>query len=134
MTAKRRPAPAQKAPANPVKQSDSDAFTLYVREWQDRLNLNDWRIEKSSKPAAKANMAEVVRTSLPDRLAVYRIGTDFGSIPVTAQSVEAIACHEVLHVFLHEYKEFIRAGAGEEDIMSAEHRIVNTLVGLLVER
>jgi hypothetical protein len=53
---------------------------------------------------------------------------------VTAQTVEEIACHEVLHVFLHEYKEFILAGADEEDIMSAEHRIVNTLVGLLVER
>jgi hypothetical protein len=125
---------AKKPPTNPVKQSDADAFTLYVREWQDRLNLNDWRIEKAAKPAGKANMAEVCSISLPDRLAVYRIGTDFGSIPVTAQTVEEIACHEVLHVFLHEYKEFILAGADEEDIMSAEHRIVNTLVGLLVER
>jgi hypothetical protein len=122
----------RKPPANPVKQSDADAFSLFVHKWRDRLNLNDWRIEKASKPAGKANMAEVYSISLPDRLAVYRIGTDFGSKPVTAQSVEEIACHEVLHVFVFELKELIQTGASEEVIMAAEHRIVNTLVGLLV--
>lgn len=121
---------AKKPPANPVTQSDADAFAMYVREWQDRLNLNDWRIVRSAKPAARANMAEVVRRDLPARLATYRIGADFGAIPVTGQSVEEIACHEVLHVFLYELIE--HAKANSDDLASAEHRVIQTLVRLLV--
>lgn len=125
----------KKPPANPVTVSDADAFALFVHEWQERLNLRDWRIERSPKPAARANMAEVSKISLPDRLATYRIGADFGSIPVTAQSVEEIACHEVGHVFLHEFKEICMdpASTGDE-INAAEHRLINTLVRLLVPR
>jgi hypothetical protein len=124
---------AKKPPANPVKVSDEDAFALFVHKWRDTLNLNDWRIERSSKACGKANMAEINRISLPDRLATFTIGADFGSRPVTSQSVEEIACHELGHVFLHEFKEVCRDQAStEDDIMAAEHRIVNTLVRLLV--
>lgn len=123
---------AKPAP-NPVKQSDADAFAMFMREWQQKLNLQDWRIERSSKPAGRANMAAINRFSLPDRLATYALGDDFGAKPVTAQSVEETACHETLHVFLYEFKEVCRDPASTDDaIMAAEHRLVNSLVRLLV--
>lgn len=123
----------KKPPVNPVTVPDQDAFAMFVHKWQDAMNLQDWRIERSSKPAGRANMAEVNKISLPDRLATYAIGADFGAKPVTAQSVEEIACHEVAHVFLHEFKEVCRDPAATDDaIMAAEHRVVNTMVRLLV--
>lgn len=124
---------AKKPPANPVTQSGRDAFAMYVHKWQDALNLNDWRIQPSAKPANKANMAEVFKIDLEARLATYRIGEDFGGTPVTADSIEDTALHEVLHVFLHELLEFAKApGANPADITSAEHRVIQTLVRVLV--
>jgi hypothetical protein len=123
----------RKPPPNPVSVSDADAFTLFVHKWRDSMNLNDWRIERSSRPCGKANMAEINKISLPDRLATFTIGTDFGARPVTSQSVEEIACHEMGHVFLHEFKEVCRDPAStEDDIMAAEHRLIHTFVRLLV--
>lgn len=120
------------APPNPVTPEAADAFALFIRRWQQALNLNDWRIERSAKAAGSKNMAEVVKRSLPDRLATWRVGADFGSMHVNETTLEQIACHEVLHIFLTELIEFSRANASEEDIASAEHRVVNTLVSLLV--
>jgi hypothetical protein len=120
---------AKKVPPNPVTVADADGFAMAVMKWQDLLNLHDWRIERSAKPAAKSNMAEINSFDLKARLATYRIGADFGSVPVTETSVDKIACHEVLHVFLHELLE-----AGEDEIDSAEHRVINTLVRLLVDK
>ena len=122
----------KKPPLNPVKVSDADAFALCVHRWQSALNLMDWRIERDGRES-KTAMAEINRFSLKDRLATYRIGADFGARPVTAQSLEEIACHEVLHVFLCELIEFAKDKDGRpEDLESAEHRVVNTLVRLLV--
>lgn len=121
--------------ASKLKTSDKDAFTLFVIKWQEKLNLLDWRIHRSRKPAGKANMAEINSMDLPARLATYAIGDDFGSTTVTELSVEEVACHEVLHIFLKELIEFCKdRNADEADIESAEHRVINTLVRLLVER
>jgi hypothetical protein len=124
---------ATKKPANPVKQADSDAFDLYLLKWQDRLNLNDWRIERSPKPA-RTSLAEVSSMDLKARLAIYKIGADFGDTkPVTSQSLEEIACHEVLHVLLYELIAFARDPKSQDvDVDSAEHRVIHTLVRLLV--
>lgn len=122
---------AKKPPANPVTPGAADAFAMCVHQWQDKLNLNDWRIVRSSKPAAKANMAEVNTLDLEARLATYRIGADFGAVPVTGQSIEEVACHEVLHVLLHELLEYAKR-PDASDVASAEHRVIHTLVKLLV--
>jgi hypothetical protein len=124
---------AKKPAPNPVTTSDEDAFAMCVHKWQTTLNLLNWRIERDGKPCSKASMAEVSSMSLKDRLALYRIGEDFGNRPVTEQSVDEIACHEVLHVFLCELIEFSKdRGARPEDIDAAEHSVINTLVRLLV--
>lgn len=120
-------------PENPVTPQADAAFDLFVRKWQQALNLLDWRIERGSKPAAKANCAEIHGFDLGARLATYRIGTNFGSTHVNEASVEQIACHEVCHVLLHELIEFAKdPKSNESDVESAEHRVVNTLVQILV--
>lgn len=124
---------AKKQPSNPVTPQGRDAFALNVRKWADALNLNDWRIELSAKPANRANMAEVSSMDLRSRLATYRVGLDFGSTPVTDHSIEEIACHEVWHVRLFELIEAARNPAStDEQIASAEHAVIHAVVRLLV--
>jgi hypothetical protein len=121
---------------NPVTATDEDAFALFVHEWQNKLNLNDWRIARSSKSAGKANMAEVNRMDMGARLATYAIGQDFGATPVTGQSVEEIACHEVLHIFLKELIETAKEASTvtQETLDGVEHRVIHVLVNLLVPK
>jgi hypothetical protein len=125
---------SRKKPDNPVTPEAADAFAMFMRKWQEQLNLSDWRIERSAKPAGRANLAEVNRMSLPDRLATYRIGDDFGSMSVNEATLEQIACHEVLHIFLRELIDTAKDAqtVTADTLSSAEHRVVNTLVQLLV--
>lgn len=118
---------------NPITPSAREAFVLYVREWQERLNLSDWRIHVDNTPAENSNMAEVVRMDYESRLAVIRIGADFGSVTVDDESLEKIACHEVFHVFLHSLLECAGDGNCPDDVIaSEEHRVIHVLVNLLV--
>lgn len=120
------------AQASPQTQ---DAFAIAMLKWQDALNLKGWRLVRDDKPAAKANMAEIFRMSLSDRLAVYRVGQDFGTVPVTEQSVDEIACHEALHVLLHPLMEACKEAAttADEMIDGFEHEVINTLVAQLTK-
>lgn len=124
---------AKPAP-NRVTPAASDAFAMLMRKWQGELNLYDWRIERSPKPAGKNSLAEVTSMSLKDRLAIYKLGEDFGdSRPVTEQSLEEIACHEMLHVLLNELIEYAKdPHTKPEDLEAVEHRVINVLVRLLV--
>jgi len=119
-------------PKHPVTPPARDAFLLYVRHWQERLGLLDWRIVVSAKPAAKAHMAEVASMDLAARLASLRLGADFGSVPVGDASLEELALHEVLHVFLHELIECCRDDDVPADVVaSVEHRVIHLLCRLL---
>jgi hypothetical protein len=125
---------SKKPPANAVSPAAADAFSMRMKHWQAELNLHDWRIERHPKPASRNALAEVTRMSLVDRLAVYKLGQDFGETkPVSEQSLDEIACHESLHVLLCELIEFCRdKDSKPEDIDAAEHRVIHTLVRLLV--
>jgi hypothetical protein len=126
---KKTPAP----PANPVTQEARDCFALFVKKWQELLGLRDWRIEPSSKPAGKANMAEINKFHTADRLCTYTVGTDFGGTPVTDMSIEEIACHEVWHVRLHRLIEICRdQSSTQEEIDEAEHAVIHVAVALCV--
>jgi hypothetical protein len=118
--------------ANPVTPAASDAFDLYVRQWQTRLNMSDWRIHRSNKAAGKRNMAEVTQMDLEARLASYRIGADFGGTPVTERSVERTALHELLHVFLHPMLSAAQdRSVTAEQLNGIEHAAIHVLVDLL---
>jgi len=124
----------QSSPKNPVSSADADKFEDYIQQWQTKLNLNDWRIVRSSKRVNGA-MAQVSKIYLEDRLVSYKIGSDFGTEGVSDHTLESTAVHELLHVLLYELVELAATpGHTQEQLMSVEHRVVNTLEGLLVPK
>lgn len=107
-------------------------FDQYVRHWQDKLNLGDWRIERGAGIAKRA-MASV-EFNQPARLAVYKLG-DFGSEQITPDSLERTALHELLHVMLHDLLITATDPRVENDEIEAEeHRVINLLERLLMPR
>ena len=95
-----------------------------MKFWQDALNLNHWRIERSpGRP--KGVMADVAFDG-DAMLASYRIGRSFGGAEVTPQAIDATALHESLHIFLYELCNH------PSDI--TEHAVINVLEKLLMER
>lgn len=123
-----------KPPANPLSDSDKEAFDLYLLAWQERLGLQDWRVNRSKrKTASKANMAET-KVYHRNRLANIFLGTDMGGAPVDAHTLESLALHELLHVFLAELVNQIEYGIEGPALDSAEHRVVHVLEKLLMTK
>ena len=106
-----------------------DFIIKCIEKHQVRLNLQDWRIEKSSKPASKGAMADV-DISYGDRLAVIAVGNDWGGVKIDDTVLNATALHEVLHVFLRPLIEAARS-RDDEAIEAAEHSVVVILEKLL---
>lgn len=117
---------------NPPSAEQALMFDGYIKKWQEKLSLCDWRIERGSLPCKKA-MA-TVEFNDPARLAVYRLG-DWGSEAITEESLERTALHELLHVVLH---DLLTAAADSrsspEQIEANEHRVINLLERLLFSR
>jgi hypothetical protein len=112
---------------------DKAAFVGYVKDWQARLGLQGWRISVSKKPAKNGNMAELASTDTPSLLADIRLGVNWKGSPVTPHALEQAAVHELLHVLLHELVEQAQSKAATHDeLMTAQHRIINVLEVLLV--
>ncbi len=120
-------------PANPVTPAASDAFALFMRVWQEKFNLRNWRIVRSGKKAGKANVAEIHGIDTEAMMATYRLGADFGAESVTERSLERIACHESAHILLAPLIAVCRdARSTDEQVNGAEHAIIHLLVDLLV--
>jgi hypothetical protein len=120
--------------ANPVSAEQAEKLTAFVRRWQQLLNLNDWRITRSPQ-RKKGVMADLPTIDLEQRLAIYRVGTDFGMEAVDDTSLEATALHEVLHVLLAELIEAAKNPETPADTLrSVEHRVINTLERLLLRK
>lgn len=106
----------------------ADVFHVYMRKWQTKLSLGDWRVEHGTKPAPKGAMA-CIELDEQARLAVYRLG-DFGNQPITDRILEETAIHELLHVRLRDL--VCAAEDRDEDLIEAqEHRVINVLEQLL---
>lgn len=108
--------------------AEHDLFDAFVEKWQDRLGLKDWRIERSTKPTRYMADVTIEHSS---RLAHYRLGP-FGAAPVTPESIEATALHELLHVLLAELVNQVDYGITGTVLESAEHRVVHVLEKLLM--
>lgn len=121
----------KKPPANPVTQAHAEKFSECVEYWAGVLGLGDWRVVVSAIRSKRAVMAEIYKIDLEQRSATIRLGTDFGNTPVTQRSLSDLALHECTHIFLHEFKEIVKANVTQDDILSAEHRIVNVLERVL---
>lgn len=109
-------------------------FVRCVSRWQVLFNLGDWRISVSPKPAVGGVLAQVSKVDLGARMAVIRLARDWGiGNPINEHTLDETACHEVGHIFLHEYAAFLKQpGANEDDQYSIEHRVVQTLTRVLV--
>lgn len=120
------------APKNQLTKEHNEKFDLYVRKWLLLLNMNDWRFVRHSTPSA--SMAEISKISMTDRLAHYRVGKDFGETEVNDESLENIALHEVLHVFLAPLiYEVIAYKEENKWTMEKEHSIIIVLARLLTK-
>lgn len=108
-----------------------EEFARYIEQYQTVLNLQDWRIEHSGKPAAKGCMAQM-GISYCDKLAVWSFGKDFGAMPVTPKTLKATAIHELLHVFLRPLIE-AAVSRDEDALEAAEHSVVVVLEKLLAK-
>ncbi len=122
--------------AKPIRltQAHRAEFRRHLADWQDRLNLRDWRISLSETRAKPTVLAEVSRRLLEDRLATIRLSEVWDeNNPPTPELLEEVALHELLHIFLHELLEFAGTpGVNDSDVASQEHRVVITLARLLV--
>lgn len=122
-------------PANPVSEEAAAKFAAYVATWREVLSLGDWRIAVSEKRSTRKVMAEVVKFDLEQRSATIRLGRDFGAVPVNDGTLKETALHEVLHVFLFEViSTAMEEGEDSDRLGSAEHRVINVLEKLLVDR
>jgi hypothetical protein len=115
-----------------VTPADAIRFDGHIKAWQVKLGLQGWRIVLSPRPT-KTSMAEVAKFDLPQLQAVIRLGSNWKSQPVTDNLLEQTAVHELLHVLLHELVEIAQGKAvTHDDLMTAQHRIINVLEPLLV--
>jgi hypothetical protein len=118
--------------ANPVEPEHAERFEQFLLQWQEKLNLKDWRINLSPV-RHKGVMAVVYKMDFEQRQATIRLGFDFGSDAVDDVSLEATALHELLHIMLCELMELAKEASTQGDpLRSAEHRVINTLERLLV--
>lgn len=110
----------------------ADEFERQVTAWKRRLGLNDWRVHMSPK-RAQACMAQVDAFDLSQRSVQCRLGLAWRKSDLTPNGIERIAAHEMLHVLLYELIDAAKANsANGATVESVEHRVINTLVPLLV--
>lgn len=114
---------------NALTHEQIEQFGQYIIHYQDLLNLRDWRIEPSGRPAGRGAMADV-GISMEDRLAVYSVGADWGNMPINESTIKSTACHEVLHIFLKPLMQacFQRDEGAAEQL---EHSVIVVLEKLL---
>lgn len=118
---------------NPVSDEHVKQFAEYVRAWQVKLGLADWRINVSRARAKGGVMAVVQKMDFEQRQATIRMGSDFGAEAVTDETLEATAVHELLHIMFCEVLELAKLKATQGDALrSAEHRLINIFERLLV--
>lgn len=114
---------------NKPNEQQAKEFDGFIQHWQGFLNLRDWRMERSARPARGAMAC--VECDGPPRLAIYRLG-DFGNEQINSESLSNTALHEVLHVFLFDLIATAQdQKASPEQLESAEHRVINVLERVL---
>lgn len=123
---------SKKPPQNPVSDEDVEQFDEFVAKWRTLLNLRDWRIVRKSKRNPRY-MAEMLTISHEHKLATYNIGVDFGEAKVTKQSLEATACHELLHLLLAPLiASVVAEGEENTNTLEYEHAVIVILTELLM--
>lgn len=117
---------------NPITSGQVAQFATWVKTYQQALNLNDWRIIVSAKRAKGPVLAEVVQCDVEARLATIQVGQSWYGEPMDPDPVPGLALHEVCHILCREMCDtYADPRATPEQRMSAEHRVVNTILTLV---
>jgi hypothetical protein len=119
---------------NEVTAEHAAKFAAFCSTWQERLGLMDWRLTVAEKRAGRSVMAEVSAQDMVQRTVTIRLGKSFDTVPVTDESLNETALHEMLHVLLKELIEVAKKDPEDDDLHSAEHRVINVLERLLADR
>jgi len=118
---------------NPVMEEHAREYELYLAKWQDKLNLKSWRCVLKEKRVKDA-MGSLESVEPEHRLAVFAIGDDFKSCPVTSETLESLAIHELLHLMLRGLMEAcMMHGAHTNLVGEKEHEVVIVLEDLLMK-
>ena len=112
---------------NPILPEHREAFKEYLKIWQAKLGLQNWRINFSPRKAP-IDVSADVQCFTTHRMAKVRLGSDWGAYPPTPQMVESFAVHELLHVLLY---PLTSEGLEGEALEAAEHQVIHTLQKLL---
>ena|SRR5688572_11843318 len=122
---------SSKPPRHPVTPEVRETFKLQVQEWAAKL-VPGWRVGVSDIPH-KRYAAEVVKFDTASMLAHIKLGTDLGGAPTSDENIEALAFHEVCHIFLHRYGELMAdPHASQEAKNAAEHEVIHILTKLFI--
>ena len=104
-------------------------FQEYLTTWQQKLNLQSWRIEVAKKRTSR-NVYARMSVSAQDRLATCSIGS--GWITGSDFELEQTVVHELMHISLAEFALVVKTG-NDELILGAEHSLITVLERLLVK-
>lgn len=119
-------------PQNPVLDHHAEEFDRYIEKWRTLLNLRNWRVVKAKKREQR-NMAALLSVEHEHKLARYSIGLDFGNTPVTSESLESTALHELLHLLLRPLIDTAIVEAEHNDkLLEEEHSVIVVLEQLLL--
>lgn len=117
-------------PGPPLSADDRDRFKRCLQHWLHAFGLNDWRVVLSRQHTSQCADVECFYA---DRLARVRLGRDWGSLEVNSQTIDEVACHEAMHILMHEFHHaYRRRRERAVAIESAEHRVINALVRALI--
>jgi len=120
---------------NPVSDAHVAQFFEYVDKWQKLLNLSDWEIANATHTESRdsENRAAIFDIEPKARMARLMIGWDWGIEPVTDESLEETAIHELLHLLLYLPLEAAAEAGDENDesVEGPEHSVIRVLARLL---
>jgi len=122
------------ASAGLITEAQAKKFWVFLDKWQEKLNLRNWIIVHSPEPAHKAQ-AMITKIQWKQQQCTCRIGLDWGALPIDDADLERTAAHELLHILLHELNTVAtQPGVSQDDVLAAEHRVINVLEPLLVPK
>lgn len=118
---------------NKVLPEHKETFEKYVHKWQILFGLQDWRFYVRY-PGKGGNLGDT-SIEIESRVATITLGTSFGDDPVNDFTLESLAVHELAHVWLAPLEAAFKSrNMGPEEQMAEEHRAVNLLEKLLMEK
>ena len=117
---------------NPTSAEQFEEFKALCLKWQDRLGMTEWQLHFTHRdlPGKYAG----IEYQIESYLAEITLNTDWDDRPVTTETLESAARHEVAHLVIAELHTLTwRRFVAENQLLAATERSVRAierLVGL----